>query len=151
MRGFDRRVIRLWSIIISGCQRCHCGSSRTWRYVVRRTGGDWHKNPLCNGDLCRAFAAATSAVKSDANAFHFRETGGQICLKLGSWQETIDDREFSVKGLPSVPGICAALAKTHASIGNEQLAAKHRQTVHELPSPPATQYPHCLGYPPGFW
>lgn len=78
-----------------------------------------------NGDLQRALAAATAAVKSDEDNFHFRETRGQILLKLGRWQDAIYDLEFAVNGIPDAPGIHDALAKAYEAIGNPELAASH--------------------------
>jgi tetratricopeptide (TPR) repeat protein len=82
-----------------------------------------------NGDLQHALTAATAAVKSDANNFHFRETRGQILVKLGRWQDAIDDLEFAVNGIPNAPAIHAALAQAYEAIGNTDLAASHRQSA----------------------
>ncbi len=80
-----------------------------------------------NGDLQRALAAATFAVQSDASNFHFRETRGQILVKLRRWQEAIDDLEFAVNGIPRGSAIHEALATAYEAVGNRQLAAVHRQ------------------------
>lgn len=103
-------------------------------HVVRQTPEDaaaWNNLAFVmlkhGADLNQALAAAETAVKSDPNNFHYRETRGQILVQLGRWQGAIGDLEFAVNGLPNVSSIHAALAKAYAAVGNSELAAIHAQ------------------------
>ena len=80
-----------------------------------------------NKDLDKAFTAANRALESQPENFHFRETRGQILVKLGRWNEAIADLEFALNGIPDSPNIHRSLAEAYRETGNPQLAAVHDQ------------------------
>lgn len=82
-----------------------------------------HANP----PLDSALAAADKAVQFDDQDFRFRQTRGQILLRLGRYQESVNDLEFALNGMPDVPTIHESLAKAYGALGNKQLAAIHQQ------------------------
>lgn len=78
-------------------------------------------------DLGQALAAAEKAVQAEPNNHHFRETRGQVFIKLERWQEAVDDLEFALNGIPQATGIHASLAEAYQMLGNSPLATSHRQ------------------------
>jgi tetratricopeptide (TPR) repeat protein len=79
------------------------------------------------GPLDKALAASNKAVELKPDDFRFRETRGEILLKLSRWQEAVDDLEYALNGLPDAIVIHQSLGKAYDAIGNKELAAVHRQ------------------------
>jgi hypothetical protein len=84
-----------------------------------------HSNP----PLAEALAAAGKAVEADSNDFRFRQTRGQILLRLERYQEAVSDLEYALNGMPNVPTIHQSLAKAYDALGNRQLAAFHERNA----------------------
>jgi tetratricopeptide (TPR) repeat protein len=78
-------------------------------------------------DLPQALAAVNKALDIAPEDFHFRETRGQILVRLGKWQEAIPDLEFAANGLPLSRDVHLALANAYDGIGEKELARIHRQ------------------------
>jgi tetratricopeptide (TPR) repeat protein len=74
-----------------------------------------------------ALQAAQKACELTPDDFRFRETRGEILVKLGRWREAIDDLEFALNGLPDNPAIHRSLGKAYEAVGNKELAAVHLQ------------------------
>jgi len=81
-----------------------------------------HSNP----PLDEALAAAEKAIASDTSDFRFRQTRGQILLRLGRYQDAVNDLEYALNGMPDLPTIHQSLAKAYDALGNRQLAAFHQ-------------------------
>jgi tetratricopeptide (TPR) repeat protein len=81
---------------------------------------------LPNPDLDKALAAVNKALEVTPDEFHFRETRGQILVRLGKWREAIGDLEYAVNGMPTSREIHEALATAYEGIGDKQLARIHR-------------------------
>jgi lipopolysaccharide biosynthesis regulator YciM len=79
--------------------------------------------------LAEALAAASKAVEADSNDFRFRQTRGQILLRLERYQEAVSDLEYALNGMPNVPTIHQSLAKAYDALGNRQLAAFHERNA----------------------
>lgn len=82
-----------------------------------------------NPDLEAALAAAEKALKLSPEEFRFRETRGQIYLKLGRWRDAIADLEVAVNGMPELGSIHDSLAKAYDAVGEKELAELHRQAA----------------------
>jgi predicted Zn-dependent protease len=79
--------------------------------------------------LAEALAAASRAVEADNKDFRFRQTRGQILLRLERYQDAVTDLEFALNGMPNVPTIHQSLAKAYDALGNHQLAAFHKRNA----------------------
>jgi len=80
-----------------------------------------------DADLDEALAAVDKALAILPDEFRYRETRGQILVRLGKWEEAVADLEFAVNGLPDSSDIHSALAKAYIALGQKQLAHLHRQ------------------------
>ncbi len=79
-----------------------------------------------DAQLEEALTAVNRALAIAPNEHRFRETRGQILLKLGRWQQAVDDLEFALNGLPDLAAIHVSLAKAYEALGSEELAELHR-------------------------
>lgn len=75
----------------------------------------------------QAYAAVTKALELNPNDFNFRETRGEVLLKLKHWQEAVDDFEYAVNGMPDSAVVHKSLYLAYEALGNQQMAALHRQ------------------------
>ena len=75
--------------------------------------------------LDEALIAVNRALDLKSDEHRFRETRGQIYLRLQRWQEAVDDLEFAINGLPSLGTIHQSLAKAYTALGQEELASLH--------------------------
>jgi tetratricopeptide (TPR) repeat protein len=80
-----------------------------------------------NPNLSAALTAVNQAIEIAPKDFRYRETRGQILVRLGRWQEAVDDLEYAANGMPSSKEIHLALAKAYDALGDRQLAQVHRQ------------------------
>jgi tetratricopeptide (TPR) repeat protein len=80
-----------------------------------------------NGDLENALQAVNTALEIRPNDIRFRETRGQVLVRLGRWKESIEDLEFAANGLPQSRDIHLSLAKAYDALGDRQLARVHRE------------------------
>jgi tetratricopeptide (TPR) repeat protein len=80
-----------------------------------------------DGDLEDALAAVNKALQIAPGEFRFRETRGQILVRLGRWQSAVEDLEFAANGMPESADIHLALAKAYDALGDQRLAGMHRE------------------------
>jgi tetratricopeptide (TPR) repeat protein len=80
-----------------------------------------------NGDLDDALKAVNTALEIRPNDIRFRETRGQVLVRMGRWKEAIEDLEFAANGLPQSRDIHLSLAKAYDALGDRQLAQVHRE------------------------
>ena len=76
--------------------------------------------------LDEALTAVNKAVEAMPKEHRFRETRGQILLKLDRWQEAIEDLEYALNGLPELTAIHESLSVAYAALGQEELAELHK-------------------------
>jgi len=76
--------------------------------------------------LEEALAAANRAVALAASDCRFRETRGQILLRLKRPREAVGDLEFALNGMPETAAVHHSLARAYDELGDTQLAAQHR-------------------------
>jgi tetratricopeptide (TPR) repeat protein len=79
-----------------------------------------------NPRLDQALVAVNKAIELSPDEFRFRESRGQINVQLGKWSEAVTDLEFALNGMPDAPAIHKSLAKAYDALGNQELAAAHR-------------------------
>ncbi len=78
-------------------------------------------------DVEAALIAVNRALEQRPRDHRFRETRGQVMIKLKRWPEAIEDLEFALNGLPESPVIHRALAEAYEATSQPQLAQIHRE------------------------
>jgi tetratricopeptide (TPR) repeat protein len=78
-------------------------------------------------DLDRAIKLADAAVNAAPDNPNFRETRGQILVKLQRYRDAVPDLEVALRVLKDMPGIHSGLADAYEHLGDRELAAKHRE------------------------
>ncbi|MEE3368564.1 MAG: tetratricopeptide repeat protein [Planctomycetota bacterium] len=86
-------------------------------------------------DLERALKIIESVLRVEDKNPQYRDTRGQIFVKLSRWEEALDDLEFALQApaMSANKGLHQALADTYEALGQESLASKHRQILDRLP------------------
>jgi tetratricopeptide (TPR) repeat protein len=92
----------------------------------------WLLSNIETPKLDRALQLANQAIDIEPSAGRFRETRGQILVKLERWSEAITDLEIALQELPELVEIHDALAKAYAALGDPQLAKVYRDKAQEL-------------------
>lgn len=85
---------------------------------------------LGKGDASRleeALAAVNRALAHEPQSHRFRETRGQILLKMNRWRAAIEDLEYALNGLPELVQIHDSLAVAYQALGHAELARLHRE------------------------
>ena len=78
-------------------------------------------------DQVRALELVTAALALDPRNTMYRETRGQILLRLQRYAEAVTDLEYALNGLGDQPKIHAALATAYDKLGQVEVARMHRQ------------------------
>jgi len=78
-------------------------------------------------DLPRALAIIQSVLERFPNNPSFRETRGQILVRLRRWQEAVADLEFALPQLTATHTTHVALAEAYRGLGLRDLAAEHER------------------------
>jgi tetratricopeptide (TPR) repeat protein len=76
-------------------------------------------------ELGRALAIIQSVITNSPGNPEFRDTRGQIFLKLRRYQEAITDLEFALPSLKPAASAHKALAEAYQGLGLTQLAQEH--------------------------
>jgi tetratricopeptide (TPR) repeat protein len=84
---------------------------------------------LPNPPLEDALAATNKALAIAPDDYRYRQTRGEVFLKLHRWKEAVDDLEFALNGAPDAFAIHQSLAQAYEALGNKELAAAHRQNA----------------------
>ena len=84
-------------------------------------------------DLPRALALSESAVQHWPDEVRFRDTRGQILVKLGRYKEALTDLEVAQRAMPDSPAVHGALAIAYEHLGMESLAEGHRRQAERKP------------------
>jgi tetratricopeptide (TPR) repeat protein len=91
-------------------------------------------------DLSRALAIIESVLVKLPNNPSFRETRGEIYVRMGRWQEAVADLEFALPLLASKQGTHKALAEAYRGLSLRDLAAEHEKLASSnLPEKAGTQ------------
>jgi predicted Zn-dependent protease len=57
----------------------------------------------------------------------FRDTRGQIHLKMGHWKEALTDLQTALRGRPGDAALHRALAETYRHLDMPEMAAEHQR------------------------
>jgi tetratricopeptide (TPR) repeat protein len=79
------------------------------------------------GDLGDALAAVNKALEIQPDNIRYRETRGQVFIRMGRWRDAIEDLEVAANGVHNTRNIHQSLAKAYDALGDKQLARVHRQ------------------------
>ena len=91
-------------------------------------------------DLTRALALVQPMVEVMPNQPDFRNTRGQIYVKLGKWAAAVDDLEYALPLVLDKSATHTALAEAYQNLGMSALAAEHARLAHSpAPAGPAGQ------------
>jgi len=77
--------------------------------------------------LERALGFANQALKIAPNDPRIRETRGQICAKLGRWQEALVDLEFALPQMSGDRELHQTLSLVYQELGEDDIAREHRR------------------------
>ncbi len=77
--------------------------------------------------LGEALEAVNKALAIHPDEFRFRETRGQVLVRMKKWKEAVPDLEYAVNGMPDSVEIHQSLAAAYEALGETQLARVHRQ------------------------
>jgi predicted Zn-dependent protease len=88
-----------------------------------------------NPDLPRALEIINHVLKRYPDEANFRDTRGQILVRMGRWKEALPDLEAALARLPDRPAIHGALADVYLNLGDPEIAAEHRRL--SRPTPPS--------------
>lgn len=83
-------------------------------------------------ELDTALEYANQAVKLQPYQANFRDTRGQIHIRLGNWREGIADLEEALRNMKNNAQIHLSLAKGYENIGQPEIAAKHTQLAEKI-------------------
>ena len=92
-----------------------------------------------NAGLERALQLMESVVKKWPEKATYRDTRGQVLVKMERWEEAIDDLEFALPTMRDNPELHSALATTYENLGQDSLAEKHRELASEYSGSIATE------------
>ena len=86
-------------------------------------------------DLPQALALIQPLEDKFPDQPHFRDTRGQILVKLGRWQEAVKDLELALPQLRDKAATHAALAQAYRNLGMPKLEADHERLAKEPAKP----------------
>lgn len=91
-------------------------------------------------ELDRALDIMTSVLARFGDVPAYRDTRGEIYLKLGRWEDALHDLEFALPDSRDDPRIHLSLAVAYENLGRPEIAERHRQEADRLAggSKPAT-------------
>jgi tetratricopeptide (TPR) repeat protein len=78
-------------------------------------------------DLPRALEIIQSLLEKYPKSANFRETRGEIYVKMDRWQEAVVDLEYALPVLGSRRNTHFALAEAYRGLGSQELAAQHER------------------------
>ncbi len=84
-------------------------------------------------DLTRALALSDAAIKQLPDNPHFRDTRGQILLKLERWEDALTELKLAQRGMPKDPNVHTGLATAYDKLGLSELAGLHRKQAESKP------------------
>jgi tetratricopeptide (TPR) repeat protein len=82
--------------------------------------------------LKRALQLIDSVIERWPNNPTYRDTRGQVLVKLGRWKAALDDLEFALPTMSDNAELHLALAVTYDNLGRKTLAAKHQELAMQL-------------------
>jgi tetratricopeptide (TPR) repeat protein len=95
----------------------------------------WVLSHQANADLGRALEIIDPVVTRFPDVDHFRDTRGEIYLRMERWTEALDDLERALPGLRNDARIHTSLATVYEKLDQPDLAKRHRKLAEELRSP----------------
>jgi tetratricopeptide (TPR) repeat protein len=85
-----------------------------------------------NADLNRALEVIDPVISKFPQVSHYRDTRGEIYLKMERWDEALRDLEVALPDLKKEPRIHESLATVYDGLAQPDIAEKHRQQAAKL-------------------
>ena len=85
-------------------------------------------------DLERALTIIDSVLERWPDVAQYRDTRGQILVKLERWEDALDDLERALPQMTRNRQLHEALAQVYGKLGQASLAQKHEQLAEDLES-----------------
>lgn len=83
-------------------------------------------------DLERALAVITPVVERFPQTPHYRDTRGEILLRLERWNEALSDLEYALQAKRENVRLHESLALVYSKIGKESMATRHQAEAARL-------------------
>lgn len=83
-------------------------------------------------DLERALATINPIIERFPDVTNFRDTRGEIYLRLGDWSSAIADFERALPAMRDSPRIHESLATAYEQLGHVEIASRHRGEADRL-------------------
>lgn len=98
----------------------------------------WVMSHQPNADLKRALEIIDPVITQFPEVSHFRDTRGEIYLRMERWDEALHDLESALPELKHDPRIHDSLAAVYDGLDQPDMAARHRQEAAKLKASPLT-------------
>jgi tetratricopeptide (TPR) repeat protein len=94
-------------------------------------------------DLPRALTLMNTVLERWPNEPLYRDTRGEVLVKMGRWKEALTDLQAALPGYPNRPALHQRLAETYEHLGIAEMAAEHRRlaNIRTSPNPPTQVAP----------
>lgn len=92
----------------------------------------WVMSHQPNPDLKRALEVIDPVVNKFPQVSHFRDTRGEIYLRMEQWNEALLDLEKALPDMKHDPRIHESLATAYDGLNQPEIASKHRQQAVKL-------------------
>jgi tetratricopeptide (TPR) repeat protein len=92
----------------------------------------WVMSHQPNGDLKRALEVIDPIITKFPQVAHFRDTRGEIYLRMERWDEALQDLERALPEMRNDPRIHESLATAYDGVKQPEIAEKHRQEAAKL-------------------
>ncbi|MBA3311889.1 MAG: tetratricopeptide repeat protein [Planctomycetaceae bacterium] len=95
----------------------------------------WVLSHQKNADLERALEIIDPIVERFPDVAHFRDTRGEIYLRMNRWNDALQDLERALPSLRENPRIHESLASVYEGLDQPEMAKRHRQEAAKAAKP----------------
>lgn len=83
-------------------------------------------------DLEQALATIEPAIERFPEIPHFRDTRGEIYLRMERWEDALDDLERALPSMQGNPRLHESLATVYEQLGHADIARQHRREAEQI-------------------
>jgi len=92
----------------------------------------WYLADAQSPDLSRALNIINGVLEVDPSHAGYRETRGQILVKLGRWRDALVDLETALPTMRDDRNLHSTLATVYRNLGDTEMASQHERIVLKL-------------------
>jgi Tfp pilus assembly protein PilF len=92
----------------------------------------WYLADAQSPDLSRALNIINGVLEVDPSHAGYRETRGQILVKLGRWRDALVDLETALPTMRDDRNLHSTLATVYRNLGDTEMASQHERIVLQL-------------------